>query len=316
MIRICDWTKRNTARLNHARTVRLDRGLDPMAPIALDGFTMNTAPSKCFLLFAEAVGLRYAEAFWQRVNEYCASRCAQTGEIRVPRKEFGRAVLSKGLDPIGRSMGEKVYDALVNSGLAALIEDSIGAGAVTPQSGFRDGTNGRAVPSQKPRRDDTNGRHVTTQAENGDVTKPPPVTSQSAVGDDTASAGLALAHDLHAPRTRRERAEHTREGNSRLDHPFGDVTGAVTCDAHDQTTTTQEANSAPNPERMDFEIRSICVDRGDERRAEARQLADVPKDQRKGPWLAKATFLLLKPRSTTKTVGMGTATQLETGGSA
>jgi hypothetical protein len=159
-LHILGWTKANTARLSHLRKVRLGRGLEPMAPAVLDGYSASSSPSKGFLRFAELLGhYRTAEAFWHRVNEYCATHCAQTGMIHVAAERFGRVVLSRDLDPIGRAHGEVAYGALIDSGLAEEIPDLACAvtrtNAVTAQPRPRDGTNRVAVTAQRAVRDGT-----------------------------------------------------------------------------------------------------------------------------------------------------------------
>jgi hypothetical protein len=157
VIKIADWTERNKGRLNHIRRNRLLRGIDPMMPLALDTYVAYSAPTRQLLEFASRVGGRFADAFLRRIDEYCAKNCAQTGEIRVARSRFGAIVLSSALDPVGQSLGEQVYDALLAAGLAQRLVGDV-TGDIT----------------RRPRRD------VTKRS--GDVTR-------GAVGDVTESAG-------------------------------------------------------------------------------------------------------------------------------
>ena len=300
MIRIVDWTQRNKARLNHCRKVRLDRGLDPMAPVVLDGYSATSSPGVPFLKFADAVGLRNAEALWGRVNEYCASHCAQTGEIRVPRAEFGRSVLSRGTDPISRSFGERIYDALVESGLAQALTDVVGAGPVPTQKKRRavtgDGTSERAVSAQ---RDGTRRDVVSAQAPPGDVS----CDGTSAVLVSAQAAGLAgaPARDTRTQGARKAhgtRAHLARESSS-LEGPFCADTG----DAPDQTRPNKASTQPVSVGRLEFGLRGITFDRTDARRAQAKALLDREHDD---AWIAEAGALLATPRRTaTAFVGVG-----------
>jgi len=307
MIRIVDWTTRNTARLTHLRKVRLGRGLDPMAPAVLDGYSAASSPSKAFLEFAGRLRLRDAESFWHRVNEYCAAHAAQTGEIRVPRAEFGRAVLSRGLDPISRSLGERVYDALVASKLAEPITDGVGATVVTAQKARRDGTGRRAVTAQPGDGDGTSGDVVTAQESaqdtsqdgSGDGTSCAAVPSQAPAGADTAAPAVTAqpgppARARGAQGARKAGARHApsaREGLS-LEGPFCDGTG----DAPDQTRPELQERDQAAIERLRREIQAITFDRGDQRRPTALSLWNARVSATLPWWLDTAEGLLRQPR--------------------
>ena len=128
MIRLVGWCEGQRARLTKIRKARVERGRDPLAPVTLDGFALPCSDSQEFEVFAAVVGARNAEAFRARVYRYVATRAAQTGEILVARGQFGPIVLSRAGDLVTRQLGEKVYDALVESGLVEPLRGRRGGG--------------------------------------------------------------------------------------------------------------------------------------------------------------------------------------------
>jgi hypothetical protein len=302
MIVICDWTKRNTARLSHLRKVRSGRGLDPMAPAVLDGYSSNSSSSAEFLHFAALLGrLRDAEAFWHRVNEYCSSKCAQTGHVIVSREQFGRVVLSRDTDPVGQAQGAKVYDALIESGLAAPLavasRDGTSPHAVPSQDGGCDGTAHRPVSAQKGRR-----RFSDLLPKPGacDGTTPKPVTAHEPPAVTAQAPALAQAGAQAGDARGRSRVTPAREDLS-LEPPPCDGTSAGP--RPDQTRKTSDAIPAAEVKRLEFELRAIEVDPNDLRKAEARFLRTGRGSRRDEAWLDDVGTLLAKPR-TAKAVGM------------
>lgn len=122
MIRIRAW-HRWQGPVIHAviRSRRSRNGVDPkdvFRPLSIHSVSVSARLDADFLRFAEILGRRDADALWLRVLQYAATTHAGRGDVPVARKTFAVLVLSRPWNTVKKSVGEAVYDALLESGLA------------------------------------------------------------------------------------------------------------------------------------------------------------------------------------------------------
>jgi hypothetical protein len=108
---------------------RMKRGTDMHKPYSLPWFAVSAAFADhggrgSFLRFAELVGGRAAETFWIRVLQYVAATDPFRGSLAVRPETLGRSALARPWDGVSADVGRRVYQALIDSGLAEEIEPS------------------------------------------------------------------------------------------------------------------------------------------------------------------------------------------------
>lgn len=114
-IRFRRWYEHNRRALKDIEAKRKQRGIPQNAPLSLMRVIVATQLDTQFATFAAAVGGRFAETMLVRSLQYAAMTAPQRGEIAVTRDNFAAIVLSRPWDLVGRTTGERVYDALLAS---------------------------------------------------------------------------------------------------------------------------------------------------------------------------------------------------------
>lgn len=118
MLRIRSWEKWQGRAMKELLAKRRVRGQDLGLPVALIYFRMATHLGKEFLHFARLVRGRAAETFLVRVLQYLAERGSREGSVEVSRERWGAVVLSREWDRVTLKVGQRVHDALIESGIA------------------------------------------------------------------------------------------------------------------------------------------------------------------------------------------------------
>lgn len=112
-------------------------------PLSINSISIASVLDDDFAKFAEMVGGKYAETYLVRVLQYVANGHALTGEINVSPSKFGTLVLSREWDIVSPGRGRKVYEALIESGIALPTSGSSRGST----GGSSDGSLARAFPS-------------------------------------------------------------------------------------------------------------------------------------------------------------------------
>lgn len=147
MLRIRSWAKWQRGIISTVRKSRETRqkngqDVDMDAPLSMQHISIATSWDRDFVDgFGQLVGQRNAETYFLRVLQYVALHDGFTGECPVDREEFGEIVLSRRRDRVSRKEGEKVYDALVASGLAEQVASE--SRSVTHSARVQDPTRAR-----------------------------------------------------------------------------------------------------------------------------------------------------------------------------
>lgn len=115
MIRFRRWIDHNRRALKDIAAKRRARGISETAPLSLERVIVAVHLDTEFAAFAEAVGGAVAETFFLRALQYAADHDGHSGAIRVDRARFAAVVLSRPWHVVHRSVGERVYDALLAS---------------------------------------------------------------------------------------------------------------------------------------------------------------------------------------------------------
>lgn len=176
-----------------------------------------------FLAFASTVG-PMADAYLLRVIQYAGLHGGLTGEVQVPRHKFGCMVLSTRWHAVGKAVGEKVYDALLESHIAIPWDATQVASRVATAVATKDDT--EDVTGNATGRDTGNGRP--------DLTGPDPSPPSPSPGESDAPPepgrpmrprdrerfGKVLEYALHC--------DHARGGQQRANelrrrHRLGEV---------------------------------------------------------------------------------------------
>jgi len=125
MIRISAWHTWQGNVIHAALRTRRTRLKAAGADLALVGQPLSIASVSVaakfdadFQTFAARLGRPDADALFLRVLQYAAQGHGLAGTVPVPRSHFGAIVLARAWHVVSRKLGEAVYDALIESGLA------------------------------------------------------------------------------------------------------------------------------------------------------------------------------------------------------
>lgn len=155
-VRVRQWHKWQTAIIRTVVKRRIDSDIPLTEPYAMGKVVVAADLDHHFLTFQALCQHPFADAMWDRVLRYCASKGALSGEILVQREHFGRCVLSTTWSEVDRETGERVYDALVKSQLVAEFgPTTIGEGLTRARTEYgpaQKPRKNRARTAQKPRR--------------------------------------------------------------------------------------------------------------------------------------------------------------------
>lgn len=124
MIRFRKWAEHNKSAIKDIIRTRTKRGVRVDAPVAMTKVLLVVKFDANFERFASTVGGEMAETYFLRAIQYAADRDGFLGSIRVPRDRFGAVVLSRQWHQCSRASGEKVYDALLSSGICVTCADA------------------------------------------------------------------------------------------------------------------------------------------------------------------------------------------------
>lgn len=120
---IRSWKRWQGSAIGAVMRSRKSREIDLDKPLSMTSFSVSSTlwSSPEFTSFARALGRpRDAEAFLCRVLARVALTAAKSGELNVDRDGFA-AILTTPLDPVPRVVGNRVYDALIASGIAVVV---------------------------------------------------------------------------------------------------------------------------------------------------------------------------------------------------
>ncbi len=126
MLEIMGFRERHNTAVTSIRRKRNEATRD--RPVRLEYVSLDTDPSdpeahgNGWEHFCERVGGRNAMAWWAYVLQFCGLHAADSGVIRIDRKNFGRLVLSRNTDPVSDRDGIKCYDALIAAGMAREVD--------------------------------------------------------------------------------------------------------------------------------------------------------------------------------------------------
>lgn len=124
---IRSWKRWQGSAVGAVMRSRKSRDIPLDNPLAMTSFSVSSTlwSSAEFTSFARALQRpRDAEAFLCRIFARVALTAAKTGELHVDRAGFA-AVLTTPLDPVPRVVGERVFDALLASGIAAVVTSPV-----------------------------------------------------------------------------------------------------------------------------------------------------------------------------------------------
>lgn len=130
MIRFRRWNEHNARTIADIEGKRKARGGRVEAPISLYRVMVATHLDPQFEVFANRVGGAMAEGLFLRALQYAAEHDGRGGSIRVERERWGALVLSKTWHAAPKSLGCKVYDALLESTICVPLVSPAGAAAV------------------------------------------------------------------------------------------------------------------------------------------------------------------------------------------
>lgn len=117
MIRIAQWPRWQGRAIYEVVRKRKDR----RRKLSLSFIALTADWDDRFMSFARLLGSReqpVADSYLVRVLQYAARHGAETGRIHVERRRFGAMVLSTRFADVGSKLGARVYDALLESGIA------------------------------------------------------------------------------------------------------------------------------------------------------------------------------------------------------
>lgn len=124
MLKLRSWDKWQGRGIADVRRMRETRGTSPDRPYAMGYVILATALDEDFRAFAEIVGGKVAETYFVRVVQYAGLNAAFSGEVKVRRALFGPVVLTREWDVVSAAAGQRVYDALISSGLAEPLSEA------------------------------------------------------------------------------------------------------------------------------------------------------------------------------------------------
>ncbi len=122
MLRVVGWSRWQRPFIYETQRKRVDKS----APVVmrfialatrLDDEPRDGEPEGNWCRFRRIVGPRVAETWLVRTLQYVGDKAALDGIVRLSRDSFCLA-LSRDLDVVSRAEGAKVYDALIESGIA------------------------------------------------------------------------------------------------------------------------------------------------------------------------------------------------------
>lgn len=121
-----DWQSNALAKIHSTRKGRITDGKahpDSLKhAVSLQTISVSTVLDGNFATFAGLIGGSVAETYFLRTLQFVANGYALTGDVPIEREKFGPVVLTRRHDIVSPAKGAKVYDALIQSGIAVRLE--------------------------------------------------------------------------------------------------------------------------------------------------------------------------------------------------
>ena len=213
MLTVRNWTKWQNAilaKVKSTRKARIERGEAPAshltAPLSIQSVAIATAFDEDFAAFAAEVGGAAAETYLIRLLQYVANAHAFDGSFSVPREKFGPIVLSRVWHTVGKTTGERVYDALIRAQILVFVAQPVAqhvdphdAPPVDPPVAHSPAVTGPSPPCPAPPGLSTNG---------GGSSPPASTNGHALTAADAAVLKLLVAKGTCEPRNHTFPAEH------------------------------------------------------------------------------------------------------------